>query len=188
MTRNDDTFIPLTERVRFARSQKASLFVSIHADYLPKREGEAQGATVYTVSDTASDAEAARLAEDENKADVIAGVDLTAESNDVADILIDLAQRETKMFSMQFAHDLIGELKTTTRMHKHPLKSAGFMVLKAPDVPSVLLELGYVSTKDDLKQLLSQPWRERTSTALVRAIDAFFAPRIAGAGAVRRSN
>jgi N-acetylmuramoyl-L-alanine amidase len=188
MTRTDDTFIPLTERVRFARSQKASLFVSIHADYLPKREGEAQGATVYTVSDTASDAEAARLAEDENKADVIAGVDLTAESNEVADILIDLAQRETKMFSMQFAHDLIGELKTATRMHKHPLKSAGFMVLKAPDVPSVLLELGYVSTKDDLKQLLSQTWRERTSTALVRAIDAFFAPRIAGAGAVRRAN
>jgi N-acetylmuramoyl-L-alanine amidase len=188
MTRTDDTFIPLAERVRFARSQRAALFVSIHADYLPKREGEAQGATVYTLSETASDAEAARLAEDENKADVIAGVDLTAESNEVADILIDLAQRETKMFSMQFARDLITELKTATRMHKHPLKSAGFVVLKSPDVPSVLLELGYVSTKEDLKQLLSQSWRERTSTALVKAIDAFFAPRIAGAGGARRSN
>jgi N-acetylmuramoyl-L-alanine amidase len=188
MTRSDDTFIPLTERVRFARSQKASLFISIHADYLPKREGEAQGATVYTLSETASDAEAARLAEDENRADVIAGVDLTAESNEVADILIDLAQRETKAFSMQFAHDLITELKTATRMHKHPLKSAGFMVLKAPDVPSVLLELGYVSTKDDLKQLLSSSWRERTSSAMVKAIDAFFAPRIAGTGALRRAN
>jgi N-acetylmuramoyl-L-alanine amidase len=188
MTRSDDTFIPLTDRVRFARSQRASLFVSIHADYLPKKEGEAQGATVYTLSETASDAEAARLAEDENKADVIAGVDLTAESNEVADILIDLAQRETKMFSMQFARDLITELKTATRMHKHPMKSAGFMVLKAPDVPSVLLELGYVSTKEDLKQLLSPAWRERTAAAMVKAIDAFFAPRIAGAAAVRPAN
>ena len=106
MTRSDDTFVALTERVKFARSLKASLFVSIHADYLPKRkEGEAQGATVYTLSETASDSEAARLAEDENKADVIAGVDLTAESNEVADILIDLAQRETKAFSIQFARD-----------------------------------------------------------------------------------
>jgi N-acetylmuramoyl-L-alanine amidase len=188
MTRSDDTFIALAERVRFARGQRAALFISIHADYLPKREGEAQGATVYTLSENASDAEAARLAEDENRADVIAGVDLTAESNEVADILIDLAQRETKMFSMQFARDLLTELKTTTRMHKYPLKSAGFMVLKSPDVPSVLLELGYVSTKDDLKQLLSQSWRERTAVALVKAIDAFFAPRIAGAGAAKRSN
>jgi N-acetylmuramoyl-L-alanine amidase len=188
MTRTDDTFIPLTDRVRFARNQRASLFVSIHADYLPKKEGEAQGATVYTLSENASDAEAARLAEDENKADVIAGVDLTAESNEVADILIDLAQRETKMFSMQFARDLITELKTATRMHKHPMKSAGFMVLKAPDVPSVLLELGYVSTKEDLKQLLSPAWRERTAGAMAKAIDAFFAPRIAGAGAVRPAN
>jgi N-acetylmuramoyl-L-alanine amidase len=188
MTRSDDTFIPLTERVRFARSQRASLFISIHADYLPKKEGEAQGATVYTLSETASDAEAARLAEDENKADVIAGVDLTAESDEVADILIDLAQRETKMFSMQFARDLITELKTATRMHKHPMKSAGFMVLKAPDVPSVLLELGYVSTKEDLKQLLSKSWRERTAAAMVKAIDAFFAPRMAGRGPARQAN
>jgi N-acetylmuramoyl-L-alanine amidase len=92
------------------------------------------------------------------------------------------------MFSMQFARDLITELKTATRMHKHPMKSAGFMVLKAPDVPSVLLELGYVSTKEDLKQLLSPAWRERTAAAMVKAIDAFFAPRIAGAGVLRPAN
>jgi len=188
MTRSDDTFVPLTDRVRIARSLKASLFISIHADYLPKREGEAQGATVYTLSDTASDSEAARLAEDENKADVIAGVDLTAESNDVSNILIDLAQRETRTFSAQFARDAVGELKTATRMHKTPLKSAGFVVLRAPDVPSVLVELGYVSTKDDLKQLLSQPWRERTAAALAKAVDAYFAPRVAGAGPARGSN
>jgi N-acetylmuramoyl-L-alanine amidase len=167
--------------VKFARSLKAALFISIHADYLPRREGEAQGATVYTLSDNASDSEAARLAESENKADVIAGVDLTAESNEVADILIDLAQRETKAFSTQFSRTLLTELKTTTRLHKIPQKSAGFIVLRAPDVPSVLLELGYVSTKDDLKQLLSAAWRDRTADAMVRAIDAFFTPRIAGA-------
>jgi len=188
MTRSDDTFVPLTDRVRIARSLKASLFISIHADYLPKREGEAQGATVYTLSDTASDSEAARLAEDENKADVIAGVDLTAESNDVSNILIDLAQRETRTFSAQFARDAVGELKTATRMHKTPLKSAGFVVLRAPDVPSVLVELGYVSTKDDLKQLLSLPWRERTAAALAKAVDGYFAPRMAGAGPARGAN
>ena len=183
MTRQDDSFVPLSERVKYARSLKASLFVSIHADYLPRKEGEAHGATVYTLSENASDSEAARLAEAENKADVIAGVDLTAESNEVADILIDLAQRETKAFSHQFAKTLLTELKTATKLHKIPNKSAGFLVLRAPDVPSVLLELGYVSTKDDLKQLMSASWRERTAEAMTRAIDSFLAPRLAGATA-----
>lgn len=183
MTRQDDSFVALSERVKFARSLKAALFVSIHADYLPRKEGEAQGATVYTLSENASDSEAARLAEAENKADVIAGVDLTAESNAVADILIDLAQRETKAFSHQFAKTLLTELKTATKLHKIPNKSAGFLVLRAPDVPSVLLELGYVSTKDDLKQLMSASWRERTAEAMTRAIDSFLAPRLAGASA-----
>ncbi len=188
MTRSDDTFVPLPERVRFARALKASLFISIHADYLPRNEGAAQGATVYTLSDNASDSEAARLAESENKADVIAGVDLSSEPNDIADILIDLAQRETKTFSMQFAQTLVAELKTAARMHKHPTKSAGFMVLRAPDVPSVLVELGYVSTKDDLKELLSADWRSRTADAVTRAVDTFLAPRMAGAGLSGRPN
>ncbi len=183
MTRSDDTFIPLAERVRFARSRNAGLFISVHADALPRREGQAEGATVYTLSENASDAEAARLAEAENKADVIAGVDLTTEPDDVANILVDLAQRETKTFSMQFARTLVGELKATARLHKQPLKSAGFKVLLAPDVPSVLLELGYMSTKDDLKQLTSATWRARTAQALAQAVDSFFTPRVAGAGA-----
>ena len=131
-----------------ARNAGAALFVSIHADALPKKEGDAQGATVYTLSETATDSEAARLAEQENRADVIAGVDLKDEPDDVAGILLDLAQRETKTFSVQFAHRLVGELKGATRLHKNPLKSAGFKVLRAPDVPSVLVELGYVSNKD----------------------------------------
>ena len=182
MTRSEDEFVALGERVRFARSRNAALFVSVHADALPKREGLAEGATVYTLSENASDAEAARLAETENKADVIAGVDLTAEPDDVANILVDLAQRETKTFSMQFARTVVEELKSAARLHKHPLKSAGFKVLLAPDVPSVLVELGYMSTKDDLKQLTSANWRARTAQALAQAVDAYFTPRVAGAG------
>ena len=138
------------------------MFVSIHADALPRGEGDAQGATIYTLSDKASDAEAERLAEAENKADAIGGVNLTEEPTDVADILIDLAQRETRTFSNRFARLLMGEMKTTARMHKHPLKSAGFRVLKAPDVPSVLVELGYVSNKGDLEHLVSENWRTKT--------------------------
>ena len=181
MTRTDDTFIPLNDRVKIARNQSAALFVSIHADALPRREGDAQGATIYTLSDRASDAEAERLAEAENKADAIGGVNLTEEPTDVADILIDLAQRETRTFSNRFARLLMGDMKTTTRMHKHPLKSAGFRVLKAPDVPSVLIELGYVSNKDDLEHLVSENWRSRTVGSVAHAIDAFLAKRLATA-------
>ena len=181
MTRDDDTFIPLNDRVKVARNQSAALFVSIHADALPRREGDAQGATIYTLSDKASDAEAERLAEAENKADAIGGVNLTEEPTEVADILIDLAQRETRTFSNRFARMLMGEMKNTVRMHKHPLKSAGFRVLKAPDVPSVLVELGYVSNKSDLEHLVSDNWRARTVGSMAQAIDAFLAKRLATA-------
>jgi N-acetylmuramoyl-L-alanine amidase len=186
MTRSDDTFIPLAERVRFGRSHNASLFVSIHADSLPKSEGQAEGATVYTLSENASDAEAARLAEAENKADVIAGVDLTTEPDDVANILVDLAQRETKTYSTLFARTVVSELKATAaRLHKQPLKAAGFKVLTAPDVPSVLVELGYMSTKEDLKLLTSEAWQDKTANALAQAVDTFFAPRLARSSAGR---
>jgi N-acetylmuramoyl-L-alanine amidase len=182
MTRTDDTFIPLADRVKIARAQSAALFVSIHADALPRGEGDAQGATIYTLSDNASDAEAERLAEKENKADAIGGVNLTEEPTDVADILIDLAQRETKTFSNRFARLLMGEMKGTARLHKNPLKSAGFKVLKAPDVPSVLLELGYVSNKGDLQQLVSENWRTKTVGSVAQAIDSFLARRLVSAG------
>jgi N-acetylmuramoyl-L-alanine amidase len=182
MTRTDDTFIPLADRVKVARNQSASLFVSIHADALRRGEGDAQGATIYTLSDQASDAEAERLAEAENKADAIGGVNLTEEPTEVADILIDLAQRETRTFSNRFARLLMVEMKNTVRMHKRPLKSAGFKVLKAPDVPSVLIELGYVSNKGDLEHLVSENWRSRTVGSMAQAIDAFFAKRLATAG------
>jgi N-acetylmuramoyl-L-alanine amidase len=184
MTRADDRFVPLAERVRMARAQSAALFISIHADALAKAEGDSRGASVYTLSETASDDEAARLAEAENKADVIAGVDLSAEPDEVADILIDLAQRETKHFSVHFAKTLLRELKTSARLHRHPIKSAGFRVLKAPDVPSVLIELGYVTSRQDLKLLTSETWRARATDSVVQAVQTFFASQLAGQSAV----
>lgn len=183
LTRSDDTFVPLAERVRFAREAGAALFISIHADSLPHREGDAQGATVYTLSETATDPAAARLAEQENRADVIAGVDLKDQPDDVAGILIDLAQRETKTFSVQFANKLVGIMKRTARMHKEPIKSAGFRVLRAPDVPSVLVELGYVSNKEDLQSLSSESWRDHTADSMASAIDGYFSTHLAGARA-----
>ena len=181
LTRTDDTFVALADRVRIARDAGATLFVSIHADSLPHGEGDAQGASIYTLSDTATDSEAARLAEKENRADVIAGVDLKSEPDDVAGILIDLAERETKSLSAQFAHKLAGEMKAVTRMHKKPLKSAGFRVLRAPDVPSVLVELGYVSNRQDLQSLLSETWRNRTSDSMAQVIETFLSSPMAGA-------
>jgi len=177
MTRSDDTFIPLGERVQIARARQAALFISIHADALRRSEGDAQGATVYTLSERASDARAAQLAEAENQADAIAGLDLSSEPKDVAGILIDLARRETKTFSLQFAQGVVADLKTATRLHQHPLKSAAFVVLKAPDVPSVLVELGYVTNKADLKSLISTDWRDRTADSIVHAVQTFFATR-----------
>ncbi len=186
MTRTDDTYVPLDERVRMARKANASLFVSIHADSLPRKEGDAQGATVYTLSNKASDTQAARLADNQNRSDIIAGVDLKTEPNDVAGILIDLAQRETKVFSLQFAHDVVGDLRGVARLHKEPIKSAGFRVLTAPDVPSVLVELGYVSDRQDLKSLMSDAWRDRTADSIAKAIDTYFSTHMAGAHAGAR--
>jgi N-acetylmuramoyl-L-alanine amidase len=187
MTRTDDTFVELSERVRFARQQQAQLLISIHCDALARGEGEAEGATVYTLSDKATDAEAQRLADAENRADIIAGVDLAAEPDEIADILIDLAQRETRTFSAHFARDVVRDMRTAARLHKRPQRSAGFRVLKAPDVPSVLIELGYVSNSRDLKQLVSESWRSRTGDAIAHAVHTYFTTRVAGGGTPARA-
>jgi N-acetylmuramoyl-L-alanine amidase len=181
MTRTDDTFIALADRVSFARDRKAALFISVHADALERGDGDAQGATIYTLSETASDAAAASLAEVENRADVIAGLDIAPEATDVADILIDLAKRETKTFSLQFARTLVGEMRNATRMHKEPMRSASFVVLKAPDIPSVLVELGYVTNKQDLKSMTSDPWRGKVTDSVMQAVGTFFNVRTVGA-------
>ncbi|MGU3495699.1 N-acetylmuramoyl-L-alanine amidase [Xanthobacteraceae bacterium A53D] len=180
MTRSTDVFVSLGERVRIARKHQAALFVSIHADALAAGDGQARGASVYTLSDTASDADAAHLAEKENKSDAIAGMDSPEENAQVADILFDLAQRETKSFSVLFARTLVGSMKSAAKMHRTPMRSAGFRVLKAHDVPSVLVELGYMSSPQDLKQMTSDAWRDKMTDAMQGAIDDFFAPRVAG--------
>ena len=136
-----------------------------------------RGATIYTLSDKASDAEAARYAEKENRADLIAGVDLSAEPDDVADILIDLTRRETKTFSNQFAKTLVEQFRAAATLNKNPHRSAGFLVLKAPDVPSVLLELGYLSNSQDVEApdvgRVARPGDRRRRSP---AIEGFFAP------------
>lgn len=175
MTRTKDTYVSLGQRVRFARENEARLFISLHADSLGSRDGNVRGATIYTISDRASDAEAQRLADSENKADMIAGLDLSEEPADVAGILFDLAQRETRNFSAHFARSLAGSVSGVARMHKSPLKSAGFKVLKAPDVPSVLFELGYLSSAKDLELMTSAPWQDSVTEAMAVAIDAYFA-------------
>ncbi|MBS9477896.1 N-acetylmuramoyl-L-alanine amidase [Ancylobacter radicis] len=175
LTRESDTYVALGQRVRFARENNARLFISLHADSLSARDGDARGATIYTLSDRASDAEAQRLADSENKADMIAGLDLSEEPADVAGILFDLAQRETRNFSAHFARTLVGSVAETARMHKAPLKSAGFKVLKAPDVPSVLFELGYLSSTKDLELMTSADWQSSVTDAMVSAINAYFA-------------
>jgi N-acetylmuramoyl-L-alanine amidase len=179
LTRYDDTFLPLEERVKVARMNAASLFISIHADSISRKEGEARGASIYTVSDKASDVEAGRLADKENKSDLIAGIDLTNKSNDVAGILVELAHRETRNLSGMFARTLAGRMQQATNMHKSPMRSAGFTVLRAPDVPSVLLELGFLSNAEDVKLLTSEPWRERVAEAMATAVQTFFSSRLA---------
>ena len=177
MTRDDDRFLSLKDRVRVAREHEADLFIAIHADTV--RGQSARGATLYTVSEKASDAEAEALAEKENRADIIGGVDLGEESPEITDILIDLVQRESKIHSIFFARKAAVELKTVTLMTGKPIRSAGFVVLKAPDVPSVLLELGYLTSKSDEDLLTNQSWRKRVAAALNAAVERYFSTEIA---------
>jgi len=174
-TREDDSFVPLRERVKLARRLGAGLFVSLHADALGGDGAGVQGATVYTVSDRASDAEAARVAEHENKADAAAGVEAKEDASDVNDILFDLTRRETRAYSHVFSHSLAEYWKVAARLNKNPSRSAGFVVLKAPDVPSVLLELGYLSNDADAADLSSPEWRQKAASQVARAIEGFFA-------------
>ncbi len=180
MTRADNSFISLPDRVRLAREAKAALFVSIHADILSVSP-EVRGATIYTGSEFATDEEAAKLADKENLSDAVAGVDSRDDPEEVAGILMDLTKRETRTFSAQFAKSLVGDLGSVVKLNKNPHRSAGFRVLKAPDVPSVLVELGYLSSAKDANLLASDAWRDRTSDAMASAIERY----LAGRGATR---
>lgn len=180
LTRTDDTFLPLGTRVQFGRDHAADLFLSIHAD--SEHEGSVRGATVYTLSDKASDQEAAALAAKENASDLIAGLDLQKEADGVTDILVDLTRRETRNFSASFANGLVGDLASATRMIKNPRRSAGFQVLRAHDVPSVLVEIGYLSNDQDEKLLTSDEWRSRVADAVTQAVLRFFGQKYAYLG------
>ncbi|MGJ3262525.1 MAG: N-acetylmuramoyl-L-alanine amidase [Salinarimonas sp.] len=177
MTRETDVFVPLTERVGFARRAQADLFVSIHADSLSSAP-QVSGLTVYTNGDTASDQASATLAARENSADALAGLEAQEARDEVADILRDLAARETRGYSHVFATTLVRDMEGVARLNKNPHRQAGFVVLRAYDVPSVLVELGYLSSRRDIALLTSEAWKDRTTAAMGEAIERFFAPRL----------
>lgn len=173
LTRDRDVFIPLRERVAIARAANADLFLSLHADTVT--DGDIRGLSVYTLSQTASDAEAQALADKENKADIVAGIDLSNESPEVTNILIDLVQRESMNLSAVFAHRLIREVSRETRqLLQNTHRFAGFAVLKAPDVPSVLVETGYLSNPKDEQMLRRPEYRAKLAGAMARAIEQYF--------------
>ncbi|MGH6931535.1 MAG: N-acetylmuramoyl-L-alanine amidase [Dongiaceae bacterium] len=172
LTRDKDQHMALRERTERARNANADLFISLHADHID--QAELRGASVYTLSETASDTEAAALAAHANKEDLITGVDLSSQSAIVTSILIDLAQRETKNLSARFASILSEELAQRTLMLRNAHRFAGFVVLKAPDVPSVLVELGYLSNKEDEQALNSAGHRAQLCAAMLMAIERYF--------------
>ncbi|MFZ5608661.1 MAG: N-acetylmuramoyl-L-alanine amidase [Pseudomonadota bacterium] len=177
LTRDSDIFIPHRRRIEIARVNEADLFISIHADWI--KNDAMTGGTVYTLSEKASDAEAAALAARENKADIIAGVDLNGENDEVRDILISLAQRETMNYSSRFANMLVEALGGKNLIPARPHRFAGFIVLKAPDVPSVLIETGYLSNRDDARRLASRDGQRQIAAAVVRAANRYFDERLA---------
>jgi N-acetylmuramoyl-L-alanine amidase len=178
LTRSDDRFLVLGERREIGRRLKADLFISVHCDSAPNPA--ARGASIYTLSEVASDRVAAQLAAKENRADVLNGVDLGGENNEVSSILIDLAQRETMNISSQFANLLQREMEPEVRFKDSAHKFAGLIVLKAPDVPSVLLETGYISNDEDLKLLLSRDYAKAVATGVRKAVEIHFARRLTG--------
>ncbi|KZC98329.1 N-acetylmuramoyl-L-alanine amidase [Oceanibaculum pacificum] len=173
LTRDRDIFLRLRERIGIARREGAELFVSLHADAI--KDKGLRGLSVYSLSETASDSEAEALAQKENKADLIAGIDLSSESPEVTNILINLAQRETMNDSARFAAMLLKELDAVTPLLRRSHRFAGFAVLKAPDVPSVLVEMGFLSNATDEANLRNRAYREKMAKALQKGIDAFFA-------------
>ena len=172
LTRSRDIYIPLRQRVNIARKHQADLFISIHADAIKRKN--VRGMSIYTLSETASDKEAEALARKENRSDIIVGIDFDDQPPEVADILIDLAQRETKNLSVKFANLVVKNARGTTRLLERTHRFAGFRVLKAPDVPSVLIELGFLTNRSDEKQLLSVGWRRKIAKSLVKSVDGFF--------------
>jgi N-acetylmuramoyl-L-alanine amidase len=180
LTRDNDEFLSLTQRVLIARQNHAGLFISLHADTLKQKD--IRGATVYTISDKASDKLAADLAERENLSDQIAGKETVAEPPEVADILLDLTRRETQAFSISLAESVLASFKDQIGTINNPHRHAGFRVLQAPDVPSILLELGFLSNVDDEKLLLDDTWRVKMTDLLTDAVKRYRTSLMANGG------
>ena len=177
LTRDDDSFVVLQNRYAIARKLGADLFISIHAD--SAENAEATGATVYTLSEVASDREAQRLASRENKADILNGVNLGGAGDDLSSILIDLTQRETMNVSSDFAQLLAREAKDNMRVKAHAHRFASFVVLKAPDTPSVLFETGYLTNADDVAFLASPAGQRAVALGISSAVQVHFAKKMA---------
>jgi N-acetylmuramoyl-L-alanine amidase len=173
LTRDEDEFVALQDRVARARAAEGDLFLSIHADAIP--DEQVRGASVFTLSEKASDAASAALAARENHADVVAGINLATQSREVSDILLDLARRQTNNLSIGLAQELVSKLGSEVRMLDHSHRSAGFAVLKAPDIPSALVELGCLSNRDEDRMLRTPAYRKKLATGIVQSVEAYYA-------------
>ncbi|MCS6760097.1 MAG: N-acetylmuramoyl-L-alanine amidase [Candidatus Devosia euplotis] len=172
LTREDDTFLRLEERVALARSNKADIFISIHADSF--QQPDIRGASVYTRDENATDVLDKVLADSENKSEVIAGFAMPQMAPQVVDILLDLMRREMRHQSYTLAQSIVHQLEPSVALRRYPVRQADFFVLQAPDVPSVLVELGFLSNADDMANLLQGEWQRRTAEALARGISSYF--------------
>jgi len=172
LTREDDTFLRLEERVALARTNKADIFISIHADSF--QQPEIRGASVYTRDENATDVLDKVLADSENKSDVIAGFAMPQMAPEVVDILLDLMRREMRHQSYTLAQSIVHQLEPSVTLRRFPVRQADFFVLQAPDVPSVLVELGFLSNASDMANLLQGDWQSRTADALARGISSYF--------------
>ncbi len=185
MTRVSDVFVSLDQRLKMSRDLDADLFISLHADSIAQKglANTVRGATVYTLSEQASDEEARRMAEKENNSDAIAGLQTAKfeEEGEVRNILIDLLKRETSNFSADFSNTLVKRLGTSISLSGRPQRSAAFKVLRQADTPSVLVELGYMSNAEDERLLNSSAWQRRVAAAIGTAVDSYFSKRTAKA-------
>lgn len=168
LTRNDDNFVPLETRITIARHAQADVFLSLHADAIS--EGHAEGATIYTLADRASDAASQKIAERHDRADILSGVDLTGHDDVIAGVLQDLARTETTPRTESLAQNLVTHLSANVTMHKRPRLEAGFSVLKAADIPSVLIEVGFLSSAKDRERLSDSAWRTKVAWAIRDAL------------------
>lgn len=172
LTREDDRYLKLEERVALARANKADLFLSIHADSF--QQPEIRGASVYTRDENATDVLDKVLADNENKSDVIAGFTMPQMAPEVIDILLDLMRREMRVQSFEAAQAIVHQLEPSIALRRFPVRQADFFVLQAPDVPSVLIELGFLSNAEDIANLVEGGWQDRTAEAIARGVSTYF--------------